>query len=79
MMILRKEIHHERGDGFVTVYCDDSGKHVVSVTIIGQKSLYPKVFPLKETALSYALWVERNWSYHVKDVSLIKTTPLTYR
>lgn len=77
-MILRKEIYHYKASGFISVFDDDYGKFTVSVTIIGQKSLYPKTFSLKETALNYALWVERNWAYHIKDVPIIKTTPLTY-
>ena len=77
MMILDRFVNGKKL-GYIKVYEDDLKQFTVQVSVEGQKSLYPKTFPLRETALAYAEWVEANWSYHIKEVSVIKTTPLTY-
>lgn len=75
-MILRNRVNHTKGSGYVTVYEDDSGKYVVAVSVDNQRSLYPKVFEAKETALKHAQFIIRNWVYHIKATSPIRLTPI---
>lgn len=77
MVILDKFVNGKK-PGYIKVYQDMFGLYTVQVSVVNQKSLYPKVFPSKTTALQNAAWIERNWDYHIKDVDLVKTTPLTY-
>lgn len=79
MSILDARINHSLGNGYIKVYADDHDKFVVQVVPDNQKSQYAKVFPLKETALLHARWVQDNWAYHIKSTSLVKLTPLTYK
>ena len=73
-MIIRKRIYHYKGNGNLSVYKDKFGSYVVAVSVDNQKSLYPKVFYSKETALKHAEWIEKNWDYHIVDFNRIKTT-----
>lgn len=76
-VIERTYITNSAANGEIVTYLDDYGKYTVTVSIHGQKSLYPKMFPLEATARAYAKWVSENWRDHVRAVNYIKTTPLT--
>lgn len=69
----RIHVHDSQGGGSIVGW-SCAGGWCVQVNPVGHRSLYPKFFLTRQTALAHMDWVHRHWSSHVKSLSPIRTT-----